>query len=251
MKFSKDYRLRTYDTDMFGFMKPLAIVQYMQEAAEHHLREFDKGYDDMYREDRRAFILSRMNIEIYDAPGCLADITASTWFSDGKAANFPRCYEIKTERKVIARACSNWALINVDTKRLILNNEYHILNHHNEKPPMLSIPARFRIPKDIEMKYVGSKVVGFTEIDINKHMNNTKYFNVLYDLIPNIDKMQLRSMNIRYVHEAPYCSEMKIFMSRSIAAGEIDPSAEYKIYFRTEIEGRINVEAVFGVSEKN
>ena len=113
------------------------------------------------------------------------------------------------------------------------------------RPP--SIPKRFRLPKELEFKEVERTVVNRSMIDINGHMNNTVYATKLYDNIPEAEKYFITSMNLRYVHEAPFESEFVVYTSRAVEPGDMDPRADKLIYFYTEADGETNIEAAIGL----
>ena len=89
--------------------------------------------------------------------------------------------------------------------------------------------------------------VTLTLTDINGHMNNARYYNCLYDCIPNVEEYCITSLNMRFVHEAPLGSELKILRSDFLDPGKLDPRADKIVYFKTEANGEDNVHAVFGL----
>ena len=247
MKYEHEFETRAYELNINGQIKPTQTIQYLQETAEHQLKDQDVDYVRMYNDDRKAFIISRMNVEIYRPVYRYAHITTHTWIGDGRAANFPRYYDMFCDGECVARANSNWALIDVDSRKLIRLSEYDTSAYSRGEANELSIPGRFHLPKDADFKEVERYKVGFSLTDINRHMNNAMYINKLYDNIPGIERFFVTSINIRYVHEAVYGAEVGIYMSEMMPPGDIDPRAEKAVFFYTETNGETNVEAVFGL----
>lgn len=249
MRYSTSFETRTYELDRHNMLKPTSLVQYMQETAERQIRDQDRDYDELYTICRKAYIVSRMNIEIFGSIRKYSVLEGETWTSDAKAANYPRSYEMKSEGKLIARGFSNWALVDVDSRKLVRQGEYDISAYAHDEPMKVEIPLKFRIPKELELQEVQRFRVERTMTDINGHMNNAMYFNPMYDMIPGAENMQLTSINIRFVHEAPLGSELRIYRSNFIEPGNIDPRAERIVYFTTEADGVSNVHAVFGLKD--
>jgi medium-chain acyl-[acyl-carrier-protein] hydrolase len=247
MKYEDTFTVRSYEVDIRNILRPTPLIQYMQETADHQMRDLDVDYIDLWNKGRKAFVVSRMSIEVYEKIPKYTRLTARTWCTGGRAANFPRAYEIEADGKIAARAMSNWALVNVDTGRLIRYNEYDMSNYPMDEEPELQIPLRFMMPKDLGFEVVEECRVANSMIDMNMHMNNAIYSQKLYDNIPDAGKYLITSINQRFVHEAPFGSEMKIFSSGIVDAGDMDPRADQAIWFYTEAAGKKNIEAVFGL----
>jgi medium-chain acyl-[acyl-carrier-protein] hydrolase len=249
MIYKKNYKLLALNTDLHNAIKPTALMQHMQDTAENQLTDLDMDYVDLFYIKRKAFIISRMSIEIFDTVEKYAELEGRTWVSEGRAANFPRHYQLVHDGKVIAQATSIWAMVDIDTKKLVKFADYDTSNYPNEDPLEVSIPLKFRIPRNLELEKAGASIVGYTATDINMHMNNTMYADRLFDCVPDAEKYVLTSMNIHFMHEAPYGEEMEIYRSELLEPGDMDPRAEKIIYLRTQTNGDTNVEAVLGLKE--
>lgn len=250
MKFTKQYETNSYDIDPYEAFMPTPLIQYLQETAELQIRATDKDYNDIYRIDRKAFIISRMSVEIYRPIYKFATVECDTWIVPAKAANFPRMYQLRLDGEVVAQAVSNWALVDVDTKKLVKQGEYNISSYPVDEEPKLAIPLRFRIPKDVELEEVRTVPVTFSLTDINGHMNNARYYNCLSDSLPELQDYSITSMNLRFVHEAPLGKDIRIFRSGLEAPGKMDPRGDKVVYFKTQVDDRDNVHAVFGLKHR-
>lgn len=246
-RYRHDFGTRSYEVDLNGALKPTELFRYLQETAEHQMNDNDLDYNVLYERERKAFILSRMSVQIQRPIYRRAHIEAETWISEGRAANFPRNFELRCDGECVARARSTWALVDVDTKKLIKFKEYDMGRYPVDEPPALDIPERFHVPKELEMSRVREVKVGYSSSDINGHMNNAMYLNNLFDCIPGVEALFVTSINIRYMHEAPLGASIEVFMSEAAEPDGLDPHAEKLVYFCTKSAGERNVEAVFGL----
>ena len=82
----------------------------------------------------------------------------------------------------------------------------------------------------------------YSDVDMNMHMNNTRYLDMLWNYIPEITGRKVTSMSIRYMAEAPINEDIEIYMAPGDAAG--------RWYFKTEVDGKTNIEAIFTTEEK-
>lgn len=250
-KFPREYQIRSFETNTTGNLKPTVILQYLQETAEFQLKVQDMDYVDMYMKLHKAYVVSRMSIQIHQQLHKYDHITVRTWTGEDRGANFPRSFDVYCGGQLAITAFSNWALIDTEKKTLVKRSEYDISNYAWGEKQELDIPARFKIPRDIEMSLAGIHHVSFNDTDINGHMNNAMYADVLYNYIPEPRSWDITSMNFHYRHEAPLNSDMEIHMSTLLPPEDMDPKADKIIYFQTFTgEGRSNIEACFGLARK-
>lgn len=249
MRFKTHYNIRSYEVDLHGALKPMQLMQLLQESGDRQMREEAVAYDELYNKEHKAFVVSRMSIEVFRPVEKYYDVDVETWIIPGKGANFPRGYEMYKGGQLVAKAICNWALVDTVTGKLIASKDYDMGTYSMDEAPELSIPRRFRIPKELKFQEVESSKVAMSMIDINMHMNNTVYASKLYDNIDDAEKYFITSINLRYVHEAPLGSEFKVYRSDAVDPGEMDYRAEKLIYFYTEADGRLNLEAAVGLKK--
>ncbi|MBQ7922447.1 MAG: hypothetical protein IJ325_07715 [Clostridia bacterium] len=231
MKWSGQYRVLANDIDCNQVVSATKILQFMQDAAFSQMEDNSPSYDDLFRQGL-AFILSKMQLLIH-APLYSHDrITVESWACPSKGLIFQRCYRILRGEQVIAEAISAWALAGVHDRKLHRVTEVE-LHYGTEEPLTLDVPARIRIPADLEMKLVGEHTVQYADIDQNIHMNNTVYADMLCSCIP-MENMRVSSLHINYQTEAPLGETIRIYHG---CAGGVH-------YFRTLCgNDSVNIEA--------
>ena len=83
---------------------------------------------------------------------------------------------------------------------------------------------------------MGEYNVNYNDVDVNRHINNTNYPDILCSFLPDMTKKRASRLSISYLHEAPLGESIKVYLTR----GEEDDS----YYFRTvRADGQTNVEA--------
>lgn len=241
MFYSEKYTVTSHNVDVNDNLRPTMVAQFMQETANHHMRDRKPSYYDLFAVGK-SFIVTRMAIETYEQIHQYDNIEVKTWRCPEKAATFIRCFLIERDGKVCARAYTEWAVANRNTGKLCRAGEVDISNYETGEPLEMSIPVRFRFPKDTTWERVGTKRVMYSDVDMNMHMNNTRYLDMLWNYIPEITGRKVTSMSIRYMAEAPINEDIEIYMAPGDAAG--------RWYFKTEVGGRTNIEAIFTTEEK-
>ncbi len=246
MRYTENYEITCHDVDVNNNIKPSLILRYMQETANHHMRDRKPSYTELFSEGK-SFILTRITIEIYAQLHQFDKIQVQTWRCPEKGATFIRCYEISRGGEIIARAYSVWAVANRRTGKLCKASEVDISNYETEEPLELRLPTRFRLPKDLAMEKAGEKTVFYSDVDMNVHMNNTQYPDMLWNFIPDVMEKEVTSVNIRFMKEAPLGSQLEIYMAKTAELMPEDERAEETYCFMSKINGEVNVEAEFGM----
>lgn len=250
MRYRENYLVTSHDVDVNNNMKPSLILRYMQETANHQMRDRKPSYYDLFFEGK-SFIITRITIEVYEQIHQYDQIEVATWRCPEKGATFIRCYEITCGGKVAARGYSVWAVTNQKTGKLCKASEIDISNYDTDEPLDLKLPTRFRLPKDIEYVKAGEKEVFYSDVDMNLHMNNTHYPDMLWNFIPDVIEKEVTSINLRFMKEAPLGEKIDIYMGKLDASLPEDVNAQDTYCFASKVSEGVNVEAQIGMKKLN
>jgi acyl-ACP thioesterase len=191
-----------------------ALLRYMQDAACFAMEEDGPSYDDLF--DRGySFVITRLRVSVYAPIRAHDELTAETWACESRGLQFNRCYRLLRNGELVAEAVSVWAVIGVNDRRPHRVSELDL--HYREDAMLeLDLPARFRVPENVEMCLVGERTVEYADVDRNGHMNNTHYPDILCSYLPDRMKGQrVISMGISFVSEAPIGETLKIYTGQS------------------------------------
>ena len=181
------------------------------------------------------WVISRIRIEL-ERPICYDEmIEVSTIAGEMTHMLFPRYYEIRdAEGNVILRGSAVWLLIYENSRLPVPPQREGIEIHGVSEAGMPSLPMGLRsIESDIPA--VIRKVM-YTDIDLNGHMNNTRYLDWIDDMYD------------MHFHEVTRVSEFQINYLKELSCGEqVTLYYEYgdKVY---RIDGIKGGKAVFSAS---
>lgn len=221
--FSKELCVKSYDSDMFKQMSLPAIMRYLQEIAGDHLSCLDLPYEKLFS-DGVVFLLSGLEIHVYTPPVLWQDITLSTWSYGIKGATFTRNSRICDKKgSTLVEASAGWFLANPQTHRIVRPKDY---------PPVLAIPenpdpvfsnGRFHINRPADAKKLCDRKVLFSDADYNRHLNNTKYAEIITDIYSRrLEQDRISHFKIIYAGEAKVFDTIEIFESGNILLGTRD-----------------------------
>ena len=226
------YRMKTevdvHDVDFNGVAKTSSIMKYIQTAAQCQLTEGGMSYDNL-KNSNRAFILSRVKLEVLRPLVAHTPLTAVTYPCESRGYSFLRCYELECDGEVVARAVSIWALIDTESRALVRVNDFNL--GLPTLPPNELVLRAMKLPSTLTD--VGGYGVHYGDVDQNRHMNNTKYPDMYSNFLPLAGKM-IRSITINYSNEAKIGEKLRVQRA--------EENGYY--YFRTvRADGQVNSEA--------
>ncbi len=240
MKFKQNFKVIHHDTDINGIIYPSRILMFMQETAQGQLAMFGCAPDRMIKEENRCFWLTRISIAINAEIRCGDELEVITFpTNDSRGFSFNRCFEVYRGGELVASAYSVWALMNFENMRPIAVKDWDGLAS-DEDPIAPPAPLHIRIPRDVELCEAGSLTICYRDIDNNRHMNNSRYPDVLCGFIP-IDELRgkrVSEISISFLHEAALGDTVTGVWGKG--------SEEDQIFFVRTLrnsDGSVNVEA--------
>jgi len=238
MIWTTPYEISSHDVDFNGVVTVTARMRYMQESANIQVREMGPSNESL-REMGQAFILSRFSMDVHAPLHSYEKIQAKTWGAGNRRLLFQRCFTIEKDGKEVARAHATMGLLDIPSRKLLTAEHYHA-NFTYEPDFETPVDERMTLPKSTdEMVYCGDFHVGYHVCDMNRHMNNTRYADVLLGHV-NMDKKWVKHLTIRFAQEAPMGESIRVYKKEE---GDV-------CLFRTlRQDGQLNAEAMFVLAD--
>jgi len=175
--------LRARDADFCAAWKPGAIFIAMQELGEAHSALWDAGYFALRRKGL-AWVVTRTLLAIDRAPVIGDRIRARTWPGRPRHAIYPRYYAFEDENgQSFARASSLWVLMDIAAREMVPGERYGLPAFEVPNlPPPVENPGGIA-PLDGARRRE-EQPVRFSDLDVNRHVNNARYVDWLMDRFP-------------------------------------------------------------------
>ncbi len=233
MRWTENYEVRYHDTYSNEIVGISTVFQFLQETGMRQMRACRPSYGELLSEGK-ALILSSMRVEMYSPILPYESITVKSWASNSnKGFTTIRSYQIYRGDELICESTSTWALVSTIDKKLLRISEVDFSSYEGEEPLSLERPMRVRIPSEMKMNLVGEYTTRYSDTDINHHVNNTYYPEIIFNCLPKPESKIVKSIGITYVNEAKIGDNLKIYMAYS----------DGRYYFRSIHEdGRVNTE---------
>lgn len=199
--YQQDFLVLSNEADIHHRASLYSLSNYLQEAARSHAEKLGWGVE-LLRSQQQFWVLTRLiiQVEAYPKPG--QTITVATWPKGTDRLFALRDFEVTLGDKIIARATSSWALLDLKSRRAnSLDAMSSIMFERANIHAIKAVPEK--LPAPAVDASTSQHTVTYSELDLNGHVNNTRYINWLLDTFP-IDfhkKHAVSSIQLNYLAE--------------------------------------------------
>ena len=208
------YQIHSYEVDQHSSLSIVSAVNYFQESAWRNAESMGVGFRELAAKNR-FWILSRLYVEMYRYPIWGDIIQLETWPKGMESLFALRDFRIKSANgeELFGAGTSAWLIIDGTSHRL------QRVDHICDDMPYYPQTAVDRKPGKIalagSMKPQNRIIAGYTDLDVNNHVNNVCYLNWAVNYLPvENDKLVVRSVEINFLSEARLHSPVEILYGR-------------------------------------
>lgn len=229
--FKRKFLVETYNTSYFQTIKISDLFKHLQEVASQHSDLMKIGFDDL-KSKQGAWVLTKQLLEITELPRALEEFTVHTWSNRHNKIVANRNFLVTNQaNQPIIKASSDWVVLNLEKRRIIplskINLDYIQSYNYELFPANLE---KILVNSDYKINEF-TKKVRFSDIDINGHMNNTCYVDMVLDSMAEYftEQYQLKRINTNFIQEVQWLEEI-IIKSYQVEA----TSFQHKIVRKTD-----------------
>ena len=188
------------DVDNHLNLKVSSIFKFMQMVSTNHSEKLHIGQKDTI-DVGMCWVITRMQVVIYDYPKLNDEIVVTTHPGEVNRFLFPRYYEIYDKKgKLLIAGTSIWVLIDMATRKLLTKP------FEGRKFPVEKCKDDIALPEkvnNVDYVKVEDRKVRYNDIDLNGHLNNTKYIEYIIDMKNKdfYDEYQVKSILVNYDKE--------------------------------------------------
>lgn len=202
----KNYHIESSQSDNKDKIHLAYIFSFFEAVAGEHSENIGIHYADM-RNKNQTWILNRIALDIKYLPNKYDDIRVYTWQSKQSAVGFYREFLIFNENnEAIIAARSFWSIMDLNSRTIIPSNE---IVSSKENPfifPIKTTNAKLKGIKSTldqdENKISYKYLIGYSDLDANNHVNNTRYINMVINAVDFLDLgLDIDSFEVNYTSE--------------------------------------------------
>lgn len=206
--FRRELLLRSKDVDLHRRLRTSRLFELLQEASIRHTEELGMGRDKTL-DKGILWMVGLQRAEIRRMPVYDEQIVLKSWPGKTMHLFFPRYYQLETvEGEPLLKASALWTLVDEKTRKVVFPEKYGVVIEGEVTGEEISLPAS---PRKLETDRAEPFRVPYSYVDLNGHMNNTRYFDLAEDCIPaSRDGRPLHLVQTEYVSEARIGDELLV-----------------------------------------
>lgn len=209
----KDYYEQAYtvlssDTDAFQRLRLSRLFTLLQEAAIAHTTELgfgrektlDKGY---------LWVITVQQALISRLPRYDEKITVASMPGEMMHVFYPRYYRIAdAEGNELLNAAALWALMDREKRTTVFPEDSGVVIEGTTPDGQVFYPRPPKMPQNGEAIPF---TVPYSYTDLNGHMNNTRYFDLAEDLMPEaLRRAEIKEISAEFSGEARYGDQITV-----------------------------------------
>jgi len=211
---TQNFRLHSYEVDRRGRARPDMLLSFMLDSAWGHTKDTEFSYSEL-KDEGQLWVLSRFLAVFHDFPKWDDEITVETWGKGTDKLFGLRDFIIhsKSDKKLVS-ATSAWLIIDRKTSRVqrieSLGRNFPMQLARNELDIKLEkIEARPAERTDLHDE------VRYSDLDVNKHVNSSKYMQWILDSFPiePYEGKDLKKFEIDFLAEAKPGDKISVSVS--------------------------------------
>lgn len=222
MVFNKETRVNFGQCDIHNQMTLCELLLLTSDTAveDYHY----KGLSWQFLiENSITIIATRLSFKIEKMPKANDCITVRTWEEKPSGIQLTRRYEIidTNTKEIMITGLSLWTVINFESRKIIPPKNFTL-----RKEPSLETPFNGTKPGKIQIDFQNQKNAGkhkftYSDLDANGHANNSKYGNLIVDVLPEkyLEKT-FSEVRINYSKEAVLNDEVELFVCENSSENE-------------------------------
>ena len=176
-----EYSVVPEEIDFKGQITVPSLCGHVINAIGQNIRKEGFGIDVMQKENK-SWILRRSAFEIDDRPGLYSPLFVTVWPVSKGGLTFYRCIKITdAQGRELGRGTTEWCMIDISSRRPIYPGEDLDICGKAYSLPCEG-PKRIR---DFSPETLDDRKVGYSDCDFNGHLNNTRYIEMIFDLLPD------------------------------------------------------------------
>lgn len=199
--YSKKHCFTISEVDTARRARPSAMLCLTQDIAGEHFESFGAG-PATSRDRSLMWIITRLQMEVERMPQYMETVTLETWTGKMSHGMFRRHFRFADgEGNTLVRASSVWALMRAADRGLVTDPaQYGVDVPAYPGEGELAMPGKPRLP---ELTESTGRFARYSELDMNGHLNNTRYLDWTDDLLSREfhESHELEHFSIHYRSE--------------------------------------------------
>ena len=199
--YERSFSVTAGDTDRHGRLKSSRILSFLQEVAGDHSAILGTDRDSLMQRNLFWAVI-RHRVQVTRLPGSGETIRVETWPMPTTRTAYPRSTVAYDEQgNECFRAISLWVLMDAQSRAMVLPGKSGVTVSG------VLTGSELAAPGSMALQNIGqemTRVVRYTDLDVNGHMNNCRYLDWVADTLPGAfhEDHRVSEFTVNYLSEA-------------------------------------------------
>lgn len=176
------FRVDSLDVDMFNQCRPSAVLGYLQKAATYAAMELGVSGPEILKKYNCLWMVSRNWAELESPLRWNDTFTIQTWHRGGTGVATYRDFDIFRHGVRVGQAVAQWVMVDADTHKLYRMRDVSEFQDTDGGERNKSVKLH-RVPSPGQFQVAGKRYLGYSDTDINGHINNSHYADYACDAL--------------------------------------------------------------------
>ncbi len=210
----KQCELYESDFDCNRQVKPLRVMQIMQDVATEHAKKLNVGWNTLHA-NSLLWVLSKVKINFCKKiTDTTRGFTLYTWPLSPNRLYSERCFvAVDAQGEQLFSATTLWTLIDFNTRRIVSAERMNDFFHGEYDTARSDTDNNFQnVRFNDEFEFCYEKTIRRSDLDLNGHVNNTNYVTFAMDVLPQ--DAQISALEIVYRKELKFGDVVEVYCKR-------------------------------------
>jgi acyl-ACP thioesterase len=199
--FQKRYEINSFLVNTQKKLGLYSLLNLLQDTAWAHATRMGFGYEESIKK-KVFWVLSRQKLVMNQWPGWSDEIEIRTWIRPFQKSFVYRDFEIfSADRQKLGECTTSWVLLDAETRKPT-TIDFESMKEITRSEGNLELETE-KIELRADLKTRAQYQVRNSDLDLNQHVNNTKYAQWILDSIPQgwHEQFILHSYEVNFLAE--------------------------------------------------
>ena len=201
--YETEFHIGAGETGLYGQCRPSGVMGILQEAATDAGCALHVSGPEMLEKYHAIWMVARIRYQLARPLRWDERVTVRTWHRGDKGAALYRDFDLRVNGRPVGEAVATWVLADLDSRRLLRMSRLEEARGTDGGELCRSgTLSRLRLPET--MALAERRRFGYSDTDVNGHVNNVKYADYIADALRLEELLEgsfVSSLQIGYLHE--------------------------------------------------
>lgn len=236
--YRKEFILDANDVDFESKLSIPALMRHFQALAAEHAQIMGMDYFTLRAKSNAFWVITKVKVRIYSYPRWGEKAVLQTWPLKPSIIKCNRDFELLDPKGgVMVQGMSEWCILDMESRRprKVETTCYPLEMEHLQRR---ALPDDFRRFNAKASEFVYERVILSTDIDLNRHTNNTVYSNLFFDAFSTseLERMEIRTYELHFCNESKEKDVLEIYRSDEDGKTTVFGTSGGKTIFQAAME---------------